>query len=986
MFVAGTVFAQPETTSRVGKAPYSGWREIRTEHFRIIHEPVHSAVAAEVASFAEAAYRLVTERGGYAPERVPVVIRGRTAIANGYYHPFPHHMTLFVTSPSDTAIGSRHESWLFLLFVHELTHYVHFADRHGLFGSLSYVFGHSISAVPAAFAPGWYIEGVATENETRFTAGGRGRNPFFEMQYKAPVLEGRLWSYSQSAYGSHFPPGGGRIYVAGYMLWDYLSRSYGASVFRKIQREFARFPMAGVPRAVRKVTGSSVQEIYADMHAELIRRFADDAKLPVGTRLSPRRPGHWYLPVKSSAGFFGYVDELDRVAGIYRYTVGEPGVQRADTTQSGPDRADDDSYEGELVASVSLTDPYSFDVSVDGSTIVYARVTAAPRHRAGYTSYSNLYLLDVESGTERRLTSKRRMWHPAISPDASRIVAVERKGARSRLVQLSLPSGEISPLYEREESTVFTPRISPDGARVVFVEQRDGLQDLLLLENGTAQPLYERDRAGEYFPRFDGSSRVLFSSDRSGALALYAIDLERNAADLERNRITRIARDRIGVASGIVTDYGLLYATYTSDGSAVRLKQDVALAGEPATFQAPRSKLHSFEAASARPPAGSDRASGDSPRVERGRRYIDVPKPLFWYPYVSLEVDSEGTLRVPTGVGVQAASILETQQLGTALAYDALSRHPDGSIQYRWSPGPISLAYDTSYSYGRSDDRYVQRSNHTISLSLLPWYRQARRGTAAAIVESSAGVETERMSEKRFGVNELFSETVRTERELQLGSAVSLSYRRRSAPAAIYGGFSAGGRFAADYVPALLDSSAHGVDLQPRLFLNVPLGARHQLLGVDLRGAFSNSGSIAGTLLPYPGVSWESDDGDGKIMAALGYRIPIALTDRNALGIALVDAGAAFSVESAAYVDYNGAMRLEDELFFGAELDGGFRLLSAPFSAAVGATLRVDRRFSEPIDGNDIYVYLTFGSSLLPEARSERRWGGRELFPPLWSW
>ncbi|MGM0675218.1 MAG: hypothetical protein ACQETQ_11025 [Spirochaetota bacterium] len=63
---------------------YAGWHEVETEHFRIIFEPGDADAAREVAGFAEEVYEEVTGTLGYYPDTVPVVLRGRTARANGF--------------------------------------------------------------------------------------------------------------------------------------------------------------------------------------------------------------------------------------------------------------------------------------------------------------------------------------------------------------------------------------------------------------------------------------------------------------------------------------------------------------------------------------------------------------------------------------------------------------------------------------------------------------------------------------------------------------------------------------------------------------------------------------------------------------------------------------------------------------------------------------------------------------------------------------
>jgi len=91
--------------------------------------------------------------------------------------------------------------------------------------------------VPTIRVPGWAVEGIAVKLETDFTDGGRGRNPFFEMQYRALIRENKFYSWKKASYPSPFPPAD-RIYQAGYLIKRLLARTYGNDIFEKIYREF----------------------------------------------------------------------------------------------------------------------------------------------------------------------------------------------------------------------------------------------------------------------------------------------------------------------------------------------------------------------------------------------------------------------------------------------------------------------------------------------------------------------------------------------------------------------------------------------------------------------------------------------------------------------------------------------------------------------------------------------------------------------------
>lgn len=973
------------------QAAFAGWREVRTEHFRIIYEPAHEAAAREVISFAEDVYADVTESLGYHPETVPVVIRGRTAAANGFYSPFPHHISLFVTSPSGVWMGARHESWLRVLLTHELTHFVQFTDRTGLFGDLSRVFGHDISVFSFPFMPGWYVEAPTTLNETRLTSGGRGRNPFFEMQVKAPVLEGKLWSLDQASYESAFAPRG-RIYIAGYVLADYLRRTYGEGTYARVHREFERFPFFGVGRAIRRVTGDDSEEVYADMHADLIRRFAPDARMGTGRRVSPEAPGNWYLPIPTEAGLFGYVDAVDRRAGIYRSSA--ESLSRADAE-----------WDGELALPVRLTDPFSFDVSADGSRIAVAVTRQAPSHRAGSVSYSELWLYDVEGdgvGPGRRVTTGGRLWHPALSADGSRLVAVERRGSYSRLVEVDTDTGAVQVLHEPERASVYTPRIAPDGTRIAFVEHSRGFQDVMLLEEGEGsaedevRPLRARTREGEYLPRFADAETLLYSSDREGRLSLYSYHLPSETE-------TPVVQDRIAAWAGVPVGGDLLYGSYTSEGYTLRLAAagsdaageagsaeaegavggDANAAGEAgagagdagaaagdAGAASPAATSSTGTADVAARPAAPIPPPADLPPLPEPRTYRDVPRPLVWAPYLELYADTDDTVRLPAGVYLYGAGILGRTSWDSVLAVDAAALQPRVSLGARYAPGPLTLAYGFDYRYRpASDETYRARIVNEVSASALPWY--ARRPAAASGLSTTLGaaLETEREADEAFDAAATF-ETATATRELDLSVGARVAHAAFSPPAAYFGGFGADAGAEARFTPPVLDADDPRLDTFFGAGVRVPTGLRHHVAGLRVDGVSSTSGSVAGVLVPTSGADWESGDADIKLDGRLDYRIPLGVYDQPLPGIrpykpALLGLGATLYAGSALYIDAtSGQTEPEDSLFFGLEAEGRFTITHLPLSAGAGVVVRVDRNFSEPVGSDDTRVYVFVSSDL----------------------
>ncbi len=903
--------------------PFHGWLQARTEHFVFVYEPRDESSVAELLGFAEEVYGLVTGRFGYRPDRVPVVIRGRTAAANGFYAPLPHRLELFVTPPSGPWLGARGEGWLRLLLTHELSHYVQLASRVGVFGGLSRVFGADVTALNYPFMPGWFIEGITTHNETLFTEGGRGRNPFFEMLYKAPVLEGRFWDLKKAAYASSFAPQE-RIYVSGWLLTDALSRRYGAEAYARIHRAFAQAPLLGVDHAVKRVTGRTTRQLYAEMKAELEERFARDASLPQGRLLSPGRPGHWYPPRVSRAGWFAYSLSHDAAPGLYRVAP--------------------ETWRGELVFAGLLTDESSWDVSADGRRIVAARPVADPADPAGYSAFSDLWLLDVEGGASRRLTVGRRLWHPALRPDGGRIVAVERADSYSRLVEVDIRSGTVSPLYEPERATVYGPRFDERGERIVFVENARGVQDLMLLEGGTARPLFGRDADGDYYPAFCGPDTVLFSSDREGSLALYEYDLS-------SGRLRRVVRDRVAAWAGIRAAGSIVYGSYSSDGFCVRQ----APAGEGVEI-------------ALGPPAKPAPATPVGP-VD-GRPYRDLPRPLVWFPYAGANGSFETGLDFPMGLGLYGAGILQRNLFFASAAWNPYREQPDLLLSYTWNPGPAALTAAATQSFEEKSDAWEQRLAASLSLGIPVWSAAAPGAAASLDAGLSAGYESTAEAAAPFSFTEGLD--LDSERQVALGASAAFSLRALAPPRAVFGRAAASAAAAVSLAPALLDRGEAETDVGATLRGQAPAPGRFAALGLEVRGVFSSSGSVADLLPPRGGASWEPGDGDAKLLVSADWRLPFGLFDARALGVTLLAAGAVLYGEGGAYIDTDGSARLLDDLTFGLELDAALMLLNVNTAAGVGVAVRVDRRWEEAPTGDDLHLYL-FVAPSIPSGESTRQ-------------
>ncbi|THB63409.1 MAG: hypothetical protein D6B26_06065, partial [Spirochaetaceae bacterium] len=403
---------------------YSGWQSFQTEYTQIIFEPHNIAYAEDLAGFADGLFEEVSEMVGWKPEkRVPVVLTDRTALANGFYRPLPHSITLFLTSPGDRFLGARSQNWLQSLYVHELVHYIHLTERLGLPGLASYVFGPDAVAANTALMPVWWIEGLAVWAESNLLAGGRGDSPVFNSLWQAPLMEGKMWSRKQMRYQSAYNPLG-RVYVSGYLVVDYLVDRYGIEVFRQINKRFIWFPLLGIECAVKHVTGDSLRLAYMRMQGrkrfELRERdFAGQEGNALATQAGSTHR-EWHVPYSAGDTLLTYSEGTHATAGFVDAKA--PSVTLFETGW--------------------LSDSLSYSFSRDGRRAVFARISGDYGHSSGTPNIikgnSDIFLLDMTAGSYeyKKLTHGQRLYQPSISADGSVIVAIELEGDSYRLVKI----------------------------------------------------------------------------------------------------------------------------------------------------------------------------------------------------------------------------------------------------------------------------------------------------------------------------------------------------------------------------------------------------------------------------------------------------------------------------------------------------------------------------------------------------------------------
>jgi hypothetical protein len=356
-----------------------------------------------------------------------------------------------------------------------------------------------------------------------------------------------------------------------------------------------------------------------------------------------------------------------------------------------------------------------------------------------------------------------------------------------------------------------------------------------------------------------------------------------------------------------------------------------------------------------------------------------------WAPYLELYADTDDELRLPAGVYLYGAGLLSRTSWDSVLALDAYAAQPRVQLSASYAPGPLTLGYAFDYSYRPTgDEAYRATITNEVSADSLRWHRRWPAASSGLSTRAALVLESERTSADAFTADGLFSET-QARRELDLVGGVTLAHAAFAPAGAYFGGFGTRGTLEVRYTPPALDADGQRVETAFGADLRLPSGLSHQLLRLRLDGASSTEGSVAGLLRPTSGADWESGDGDVKLLGGLDYRIPLGLYDRPLPGPrpyrpALLGLGATLYAESAVYIDAaSGSLEAEEDLFFGVEAEGRFSVLRLPLAGGVGAALRVDRSFGEPVGSDDwrVYVFLSSDPTTeISDAGGVRRRGG----------
>jgi hypothetical protein len=455
-----------------GNPPSIQWQQINTKAAKVIFPKGLDSAAMEVANIVQRMNSVIQPTIGYKQKQVSIVLQNQTTIANAYVGLAPFRSEFFLT-PEQNSFDIGSLPWPGQLAIHEFRHVQQYNNFNvGVSKIMHVLFGEGGQALANDLAvPNWFFEGDAVFNETLVSDQGRGRLPYFFNGYRAIWADDKQYSWMKLRNGSYrdFTPD---WYPTGYMLVSYGREKYGDDFWKKVTQDAAAYKGGLYPleRAIKKYSGESFEQFRNDGFDYYKKQFAADIKAQPSSR-SVVTSTHFVADEEYPA----YVNDsmLIYMKSTYDHLpvfVVKTGSKERNISVRG----------------VSLDNYFDYR----NGKIVYA--TYRPDLRWTYRDYSELVVLDVATGKEKRISKSTKYFSPSFSPDAKTIVVVQvNPSGKSTMHLLNATNGKFLKAFGNPGKLFYTyPKFYGNEKLIAAVRNPKGQMSLAVIDIETEKIKY----------------------------------------------------------------------------------------------------------------------------------------------------------------------------------------------------------------------------------------------------------------------------------------------------------------------------------------------------------------------------------------------------------------------------------------------------------------------------------------------------------------
>lgn len=536
-----------QTPSFSQSSPTVDWRIIETEYARVIFpsylEDTGNLVTSLINHYAEVAGKTF---GITKPHQVTIVLRPETADPNGFVTLAPRRSEWFLSKSFTPMVGGL--EFTQALSIHEFRHVIQFDFLNQKFNRFAYYISGEIGLLigSAIGVPPWFFEGDAVWTETIYTDGGRGRSPRFAERLKAMLLSEQIPTYDQITSGTLttvWP----NHYVYGYYLVARAYRLFGDDVWKKILSETTVFPLNPYRfyNAFEMVTGQEFEKFYDETMAELAEAWKAPEALPLAGKNESYVAHYYPVSDRGDSGKQYYLKKtLDTRLQLY----------------AREEKAD------RLIRQFSF-EPALSRIDINRGRLAYVRNHNDPRY--DYRAYSDIVIYDITKEKTDKLTKNGRFYHPQISPDGTKILAVEFPLDNNWRLSIMDMSGKVIQHIKIPEMIIDEAIWISDQKLVAIVEDDEGYKSLveLALNASDSKLLSHKVLLGRsrnnFFALAPSQQSFYFEADYEGAVQIFRMNLE-------DRQLAQCTFERVGAHSPSVYDNILSYTSVVANGTVIK--------------------------------------------------------------------------------------------------------------------------------------------------------------------------------------------------------------------------------------------------------------------------------------------------------------------------------------------------------------------------------------------------------------------------------
>ncbi len=519
--------------------PSTNWRQINTEHFRLIYPDFAEEKAQFFAHKLLWAAENVPKDMGKKVRKINIIMHFESSTSNGMVIWAPRRMEVHATPDQ----SSYAEDWFEQLSIHEYRHVVQIDYlNQGLTKIIGYIFGEAgTSVVLGAYLPLWYLEGDAVATETALSNTGRGRMADFAMPLKAQLMDIGYYSYDKATMGSYksYIP---NHYTLGYHLVTIGKKKYGRNIWKKTEDFVARNPYYIVPfsHEIYKQSGLRKKDFYNSCMKELEQKWKPPVSTFKAETLSPPNAKYYtsfrYGELLNDSMLFALktgIDDYSKFVLINIKTKKESKI---------------------------LTPGYSYfdNIEIRDSNIFWIERRYHPR----WEQVKYMVVMNYNFRTHKKIQISHRTNYTFVSknPEKEEIACINiKKNGDNSIVIISLKDNKI--LYEIDiKEQIKSLAYSSDGGKIYFYKlEKEGFS-ISALNIKTKQIIQI------YKPDFKNKNHIIIND----SLMFFVSDKNGNSNIFEYNIKTRTERQitnvRYGVGAISLYKDKLIFDNYTSKG------------------------------------------------------------------------------------------------------------------------------------------------------------------------------------------------------------------------------------------------------------------------------------------------------------------------------------------------------------------------------------------------------------------------------------